>query len=362
MNPQFIMAENLDWVLECVKKIRNTPAISFVLKKSKKDNELELYKLPKINTGFFHEKIDAKFVEIMKQLQSDDIVIKDFYQEPTRKKTTSTKTTSKKTTGKKDDDKDEDEKDEILVLDVQDNPSVESITAQILESASGVPDDDLKSYHTAKFSAILFNLPNKESVIAFDSISIYHKESLEKSSLILTHDMSGLNELDRGGFLIFKPTLPCIYFEKKSILLIFNKEKTERLFDFTEYYQKKARVQFRKLENEDLIELNERMFESEIEDIKTAKQISKMSDDDSFITDVDQYKKYDNYFKTHPEIEDELTQLEIRDDKVILDTDDKLNSFLNLTKKNILTDILDKDDQHVVFRKRKVKKTSDEKK
>ena len=333
-----MVTDNYDWVFDNVKKIKNIKPMGFILKKSKKGKYLESYRLKIIKTEYFRDKIQKRFNIVEDKIKKKETKIKKFHQEIT------------------------DEENVVFVLDVEDHSSIKKTIDEIYQTSSANESDKLETLDKAKFSAMLFDLPEEESIIGLDFVSIYDKKAFKKMGLIATYDENGLEELEKDAVLVFKFTLPCIYFEKKSKLIIFDKKKTETMFNLMEYYQEKARKTFTKLKDEDIIEISNNVFESEIKNVENARKINKMIEDDSFIMDVDRYKKYDKFLKNDPDIDDELTRLEIKNNKVIIDNKDKFRSFLHMTENNLQRSVLDDDDDtYISFRKRKVKRKSDKK-
>jgi len=215
--------------------------------------------------------------------------------------------------------------------------------------------DSLKSMERARFSGMLFAIPSNKSLIAIDFVSIYDKKAFEKFGLVATYNTLGLEELGHDAILIFKFSLPCIYFEEEKKLLVINREKTEAIFNLLEHYQEKAMGKFEELVESKIIKLDNAILQGEIKNITTARKINIMIETELFTTNIELYKKHEQLIKNHPEWDDELTQLSIEKDQVVIDTIDKFQSFLTITSFDIVNPAVDPTQHYISSKKRKIK-------
>ncbi|MDE1728186.1 hypothetical protein [Candidatus Nitrosotalea okcheonensis] len=319
---------NYDWIFDSISNLENITPKGFLLKKSTHGRYLDAFKLKPIKTVYFRKKIISELKRIKEAYDKEQIKIVSF-------------------------DKQDTEDNALSVLDIDKFSSIKSTIDQISQSAEANSIDSLKSMERAKFSAMLFDIADEKSVIAIDTVSIFSK-AFEKGGLVATYDEIGLHELTQDSALVFKFGLPCIYFEEKKKLLVIDRESTESIFNLLEHYQKKASVQFSET-LVDIIKLDDGVFQSEIKNITVARRINNMIEGGLFTTDIELYKKHETIIKSHPEWDDELTQLVIEDNKVKLDSSDRFKSFLHLTSLDLMNPAIDPTQHFISFKKRKVR-------
>lgn len=304
--------------------------MGFLLRKSTHGKYLDSYKLKPVKTNYFRKKLKSVIDELHEKYNNNDIKIKNFH---------------------------DDDENAVSILDVNEYNSIKNTIEQILQSLETNPIESLKSMKRVNYSAMLFDMPEEKSLITIDTVSIFNK-AFDKFGLVATYDEIGLQELEKDSLLIFGLSIPCIYFEEEEKLLVLDRAKTEKIFNLIEHYQEKANEKFEELENEEIIELDKGVLTAELKNITTARRIDKMIKGNLFTTDIEIYKKHDEYLKKHPEIDDELTQLIIKNNKVVLDTQDRIKSFLHITSMNIVNPVIDNSQTYISFQKRKVKTKS----
>lgn len=326
-------SDDYQWVFDGIKNIDDIRPECFLLKKDQRGKYMHSYRLQPIQTGYFKSKIKSKLVDTQTKFDNKEIKIRNFYREET---------------------------DDMVVniLDATKYDFIKRTIEDIFQTASANKIDKLNSMEKVNFSAVLFKIPNGKSIIALDSVSIFN-EAFKRIGLIVTYDEDGMKKLEKSKSVIaFELGLPCIYFEESQKIVVFDRSKTESILNLKEYYKKKAKTTFQKLVDEEIIDLDSKIFEKETNNITTARRINTMIEEDVFTTDITIYKKYESYFKKHPEIDDEMTKLTIKDDKVMLHSKQHFQSFLHLTGYNLDQSVIDPDKIFIAYQKRRVKTKS----
>lgn len=321
--------ENFSWVFNSIVDLENVKPTGFLLKKATHGRYLDAFKLKSVRTSYFRKKLMLEINRVKEKYESGDLKITDF-------------------------DKDDTEDENVItILDVDKLSSIKNTIDQIFQQSESNPIDSLKSMERAKFSAMLFDMPDGKSLIAIDSVSIFDKNAFEKGGLVATYDDLGVQELGKDSVLIFRFGLPCIYFEEKKKLLVINKAKTEQIFNLLEHYQQRANEKFEELES-NMITVDDGVLQSELKNITIARRINNMIESQAFPSDIQFYKRHEEFIKQNG-LDDELTQIFIKDGRVMIDSHDRFKSFLHITSLNIVNPVIDPQQYFVAFRKRKIK-------
>lgn len=325
-----VKIEQYKWIFDAIGNIDDNRPTGFILKK-RPPGDFNTFKLKTINTSYFKNKLKSTLNEIQNNVKNGNMKINKFHNEDTDQPV-------------------------YYELDASKYNSIKNTIAEIFRSDEANNIGKLKTLHNAKLSAMLFEVPNHKSIIAIDSVSIFDKSALKKMGLVATYDENGLNELSKDAVLLFKFGLKCIYFEEVDKLLIIERSETEKIFNLSEYYQEKAKKQFGELVENKIIHIDEAILQSEIKNITISRHINNMIENNAFNMSIDNYKKYETYLKKHPEIDDELVQLKIENDRVQITHKDNFRSFLQFTDYNLQVSVIDPSLTFLSFIKRKVKK------
>ena len=323
------MVNDYQWIFDGIDNIDNIQPQGFLLKKDGHKRQLDSYRLKVIKTTYFRKNLKSKLEEMQKKLNNKEIKITKFYKEDTDEFV-------------------------ISILNADEYIWIKNTITDIFQTSATNSIGKLDNMENARFSAMLFKIPENKSIIAIDFVSIFSK-AFEKFGLVATYDDIGLQELDKDAALVFKFGLPCIYFEEVHKLVVLHKKDTEDIFNLLEHYQKKANQKFNELVDEEIIEINKALLQTELKKIGPARKINNMIEEGMFITDIAVYKKYDAFLKKHDEFDDELTQLSIKNNKVIIDTKDRFHSFLYLTGYNLGQSVIDDKILFIAFQKRRIK-------
>jgi hypothetical protein len=302
--------------------------VGFLLKKPTHGRYLDAFKLKPVKTDYFRSKLALELIRIGEQVNKGEIRMVDF------------------------DDENADDENTISVMDVEKYQSVKTTIAQIFQQSASNPIDSLKTMQRAKFSAMVFTIPQNKSVIALDNVSIFYKNAFEKFGLVAGYDEDGLGALGKDSALVFKYGLPCIYFEEKKRLLIIDSKRTEDMFSLLEHYQAKGNMQFTEL-SQTILTLDNAVLQAELKNITTARRISRMIDGKLFSADIALYKRHEAFIKSRG-IDDKLVQIEISGDRVVVDTKEKFKAFLHVTSLNLVNPVLAPDQYYLALRKLKI--------
>ena len=199
-----------------------------------------------IRTDYFKLKLKFELAELHRKYVAGDIDIVDIHRDA--------------------------DDDAVFVLNVADYQSVRDTIDRIFRRSEADPINKKMDIPRAKASAILFNRPNSESVIAIDIVEVTYKNAFEKGMLIATIDEEVVKELGKDSVLVFKYGLPCIYFEKYNMLLVLDRKRTEDIFTLLEHYQSAALKKFDELRTADIVEIDDALLRSELEFIHNCSQ------------------------------------------------------------------------------------------
>jgi len=325
-----LTSDDYKWIFDGIENIKDVKPECFLLKKDSRGEFLHSYRLQPIQTGYFRSRIQTKLSDMQTKYEQNELKIRNFYREETDDAV-------------------------VNILDVTKYDFIKKSIEDIFQTASANKLDRLDSMEKVNFSAVLFKIPNGKSVIALDSVSVFN-EAFKKIGLIVTYDERGMKKLDKQkSILAFELGLPCIYFQEAQKIVVFNRPKTENMLNLKEYYKKKAKTTFQKLIDDEIIDIDNEVFEKETSNITTARRINTMIEDQAFVTDISIYKEYEAYLKKHPEIDDEMTKLKIEDGKVILHSKQHFQSFLHLTGYNLEQSVIDDKKIFIAYQKRSVK-------
>ena len=299
--------------------------VAFLLRKITSTGRLDSFRLkPLGDSTRLHAKLRRTIKDRLESMGSERQSIKDF-------------------------DKDYDG-DGVTLMDVESNSFVDSAIKTIFEMSDSNPIGSLKSMKTAKYSAVLFSMPNKGSIIAIDTVVVYH-DAFSKVGHLLSYD----NDVaDVDGMILFKFDLPCIYFEKLGKLLVLDRKATERMFNLIEHYQEKIAEYFEGLADKGRIDMDPDDLEEWTRTITMARRVNGMIQNGLLDQKIDMYKRYEEYLDAHPKIDDDGLRLRVEKNKIVIPDKKHFESFLNFAEKNLQQSVIDPDDIYVVSRKRRV--------
>ena len=301
--------------------------MGFLLKKARHGKYLNAYRMKPINTDYFRDKLMLTLKSVYDKYKTREIKIKDIYADV--------------------------DDNAVVILDVNEYQTIKSTIEQIFQDAETMPMDSLKSTARAKFSAMLFDIPDGKSVISIDTVEVFFKNVFEKGIFVATYDETAVEEMKHDSALVFRYELPCIYFEEEEKLLVLDRKKTEGIFNLLEHYQKNARTKFVELVDENIVEIDSAVLDSELKNITTARKINSMIKTDEFTKDIDFYKEYKS---KSSDFDDKLAQITIKNDKVIISNKDDLLAFLHITRDDVIESLMYPDKKYISYVKRPIKR------
>jgi hypothetical protein len=145
-----------------------------------------------------------------------------------------------------------------------------------------------------------------------------------------------------GDIMAFNDDTDCIYFTKTNSLIVLDKADTESIFVLKVYYQACADMVLTNILTE-LVTISPTLLTKVLTTTAFAKRITKLFKDNKFDKKIDLFKKYKAYFALpEKDIDPDKIQLDINDnDKVVLNTDEQLDTFLEMCDRGFVEDIID---------------------
>lgn len=146
-----------------------------------------------------------------------------------------------------------------------------------------------------------------------------------------------------GDVVGFNPDMDCIFFEKTNSVVVLDKSDTESIFALAIYYQSNAEGVLTSLDN-NLITLDKELLTKVVAGKQIPKRITKLFKDEKFNKTIEIFEKHAAYFsKREKELDPDKTRLNIVDNKVVIKTEEQLNTFLAICEKGFVEDIIDHD-------------------
>lgn len=299
--------------------------MAFLLRRDTTSSQLDSFRLKPVGNQL-NNKLRFKIKEVLKNIADENYTIKDFDSEY--------------------------ESDKITVMDVKNSLFVEKTINTIFQMADSNPIDSLKSMKGSTYSSVLFKMQDHKSVIAIDTVAVYHK-GFKKVGHLLSYGES-VDDVD--SIIMFKFDLPCIYFEKINKLLVLDRKTTEGMFNLIEHYQGKIKDHFERLASDGRVDIDVRNVDEWTKKITMARRVNSVIQNGLLDMDLDVYERYREYLDNHPEINDDELQLSIKNDRIYIPDKKYFESFLNFAESNLQQSVIDPDDIYVAMRKRKVKR------
>ncbi len=127
------------------------------------------------------------------------------------------------------------------------------------------------------------------------------------------------------------------------------------MLGFDEYYKKLSIDAL--LELDSLVETNRGFLEKNLVNVSVIEDIVRIVKGSKFEKTIDNYKEHDRIFKANKDLDPKFTAVDITEDnRIRLDTKNKLHTFVRISKRNILQDPLNLKDLYVVFGKKSMNK------
>lgn len=164
----------------------------------------------------------------------------------------------------------------------------------------------------------------------------------KKFGLTLLFSQGRFNKIE-GDVLAVDKNMDCLYFEKTDSLLVFNKYNTEIIFNFKEYYQRIAVGVFKALaEQRNLIRAEQSILDDAFTKSKFIRRITRLQRDAKFNKDISYFNKMLTYLVDNPQkYNPDKVQLVIKDNKVIIDSLVRLNTFLRVCNNEAVEDVIE---------------------
>ena len=221
----------------------------------------------------------------------------------------------------------------------------------IQQIAPEKPIEDLHEMKVVKKFCVEL-IDGNHSIIVFSSV-MYSK--IDDGEEIATKMIDQKLEQIPEQIAVLSNSIDAVYLTNYELLIIFNEANTKEIFGFNEYFKNLSVDAIMDLSS--LVETEKAFLEKNLTDKKMMEDIAKMYIRHGFEKTIDNYKEYDKLFKANKELDPNLTAIDITvDNKLKLDTKNKLETFVRMSKRNILQDPLDKRDLYIVYGKQSMKK------
>lgn len=185
--------------------------------------------------------------------------------------------------------------------------------------------------------AIEFHI-NDGKVIYFSRIG---RNMILKKSRLKGLFSNGKFTAINGDVMAFNPDMDCLYFQKTKSVVVLDKLDTEAIFALKIYYQTHAETVLATL-NENLITLKSELQRKVLTGIQIPRRITKLYKENKFDKTIDIFQKHLAYFsRPEKELDPKKTQLKIVDNKVVIETEEQLTTFLAICDRSYVEDIID---------------------
>jgi len=237
-------------------------------------------------------------------------------------------------------------------LEKKKNMVLSSFIDKILQGDAKTPIEEIDSMSKSNtFCVELINNDNS-SVIAFSSIPYIRTKDTEG---IATRLKDKTLEHIKEDIVVFSNQVDALYIVDYEVLVIFNEANIKKIFGFDEHYKNLSVNAI--LELDSLVETTKEFLEKNLVNKSIMEDIVKMHIEHKFEKTTDNYKEYDKLFKTNKDLDPKFTTIDITEDnKIRLDTKNKLHTFVRMSKRNILQDPLDVRELYIVYGKKSMKK------
>lgn len=129
----------------------------------------------------------------------------------------------------------------------------------------------------------------------------------------------------------FDKQIDCVYFDKTKSLLVLNKYDVEVIFGIREYYQAQSQITIQELVEKGLIVINEGTLIEVLADYHITRRITRLSKEGKFDREIQFFSDHAKYFDSKkPVLKEDEVQLTIRDNKVVIDNKEQLETFLKI--------------------------------
>lgn len=237
-------------------------------------------------------------------------------------------------------------------LEKKKNMVLSSFIDKILQGDAKTSIEEIDSM--SKSNAFCVELINndKSNGIAFSTIPYIKTKDTEGTATRLKDKTL---EHIKEDIVVFSNQVDALYLVDYKVLVIFNEANIKKIFGFDEHYKDLSVNAI--LELDSLVETTKEFLEKNLVNKSIMEDIVKMHIEHKFEKTTDNYKEYDKLFKANKDLDPKFTAIDITEDnKIRLDTKNKLHTFVRMSKRNILQDPLDVRELYIVYGKKSMKK------
>lgn len=218
-----------------------------------------------------------------------------------------------------------------------------------VRSISNLRDEEKFHFYACEFQF------DSERVIYFRHAS--YKNLISKGGLLRNwykYSDATFTRLEDDIF-TFDEKVDCVYIKSLNSILVLDKNDTEFMFGFPEYYLQFATETLKKLQRNHKIKITPEMLELEHK-IALSKRITNVEKAGRFNKPIESFQKCHDFFEQHQgEYREELTQIDIQGTLLNIDTDEKLETYAHLSNQDIVTDLMS-DELFISFKKESMKR------
>ncbi len=242
--------------------------------------------------------------------------------------------------------------DDYRFLEKDKNRVISSFIDKIIQDYAETPIEGIDNMVKSNMFCVELINKDKSTGILFSSIPYIKVKDSEGISVTFKNKALEYIEND---IVVFSNQIDALYLVDSKVLVIFNESNIKKMFGFDEYYKNLSVNAILGLDS--LVETTKDFLEKNLVNKKIIEDVAKMHIERKFDKTIDNYKEYDKIFKANKNLDPKFTAIDItKDNKLRLDTKDKIYTFARTSKRNILQDPLDNEDLYIVYGKKPMKK------
>lgn len=176
--------------------------------------------------------------------------------------------------------------------------------------------------------AVEFHLPSGNAIY-FRKIGLAQLIT-KKFDLAYVLQQGKFNKIE-DDVVAFDKQVDAIFFDYSNSLLVLNRFNVEIIFNFKEFYQVHSQAVFLALSERNLIEITDEVLLEALGNYHVTRRVTTLLKDGKFNREIQFFTDHRSYFDANQQhINADEIQLEIQNDRVIINNAEKLETFLNI--------------------------------